>query len=550
MRNYGLWEPAKQALDGTITTESALESSQFTIIPFGDDPYETITFNSGGYKSKKADIDKAFEKYIAKSKYTHITDVLNAGFAQADPNKENKIYLFTDGMPNQGDTPEKVAEAIGRWCANHRNTRLFYVALKQDAVNAVIKNAIDQCEDAFVVHPEGGIIPQFTDISSHVYTSTGDLDKELAISFSLPGEYPVEVINDDQLFDIKAADGRARDGKIALKVSARPGVDLDQFHAMMQGGEYTFGAVVRCTDPRFYIANPNLRVHVADGVVTRFTLAKGYEQLKSDGVKWYDKFLWSDAAPDQRVGWDLTPEFEHSLPTSAIGYRVKPGNDQPQDFRVWFNDTEIAPGETFIIREGDPAFLEVFFEHEALTGKRYIVLEPVGVNDIDFVNDKPLSEYEGTVIATSYKVGWNPLATILFWLGILLLALLILWLAILKRFFFPTIKVSRIEMTGPGSYYQSKKLKGARKVVLTSRRRSQGFLSRLMTGEIRYVRADHFSPEIEIVPSGAKKKVKLHVISKGSDSGWDIIPSSIFAPYEKGSLINRLTKDKTEVEFT
>lgn len=549
MITNGLWEPAKSALDGTITTESSIDGSQFTIIPFGDEPYETISFGSSKYTSKKNDIAKAFDKYVKQSKYTRISDVLGAGFKLTDGNKDNTIYLLTDGMPNQGDTPEKVAETISRWCSNHRNTRLFYVALKPGAVNSVIKSAIDACDDAYVVELEGGIIPQFTYISSHLYTNTGDLGREMSIDFGLPGNYPVKIQGGDELFELQAVDGCARDGKIAVKLVARDGRDASDLHSIMQGDDDEFVITVQCTDPRFYISNPHLRVSVADGVQSRFTLAGGYEHLKTDGVKWYDSFLWSDAAPDTQVGWDLEPVFENGSASSAIAFQVEPDDDQPRDFTVWFNDTEIAPGESFVINRGDKAFLEVLFDHDAQTGKRYIKLIPVGARDIDLINDRPTGEYEGTVIRTSYTVDWNPLAVLLLWLGILLLGLLVLWLLVLKRIFFPTIKVGRVEMTGPGSYYQSKRLKGARKVVLTSRKRSQGFISRVMTGEIRYVRADHFSPEIEIEPSGAKKKVKVRSAGTG-DNGWDIFPTSIYAPYDKGTLVNRITKDKTEIEFS
>ena len=125
MKSNGLWQPAKEALNATIDTQSTIPGSQFTIIPFGDSPYSYFVFGSTDYKNKKSDINNAFDKYIEEAKYTRITDVLNSGFSRCDENKENKIYLLTDGMPNGGDTPEKVAKAISDWCSNHRNSRLF-----------------------------------------------------------------------------------------------------------------------------------------------------------------------------------------------------------------------------------------------------------------------------------------------------------------------------------------------------------------------------------------------------------------------------------------
>jgi hypothetical protein len=69
-----------------------------------------------------------------------------------------------------------------------------------------------------------------------------------------------------------------------------------------------------------------------------------------------------------------------------------------------------------------------------------------------------------------------------------------------------------------------------------------------MTGEIKYVRADHFEPEITIEPAGGKKRVKLRTLEVG-DNGWDIYPSNIFKKGEDGTITNRTTKDISEIKF-
>lgn len=546
MKTNGLWEPAKNTLDATITTQTAIPGSQFTIIPFGDNPYPAFTFTSAEYPGEKSDIEIAFNSNIAAAKYTHITDVLLAGFSKVDPNKDNKIYLLTDGMPNHGDTPEKVAQTIRDWCRNHRNCRLFYVALTNGVLNPVIKQAIDDCDDAFVVQCEDKVIPQIADISSDVYTNLAELDKEREIYFSLPSEYALNVNCADSLFDVMVRGNKASDCKILI--SLVPKRSIQELHQLLHGEEYEFPVSIQCKDNRFFIANPNVTVHVTDEVPSKLTIALGYDEIWTEEVNWYDSFLWSDAAPDQKVVWDLIPIFENQLANSSLKLRFD-NREGKNDFRAWYNGKPIKNGEIITIAPGKNAILEVLFDHDAQTGKRYFDLIPAGYSALDMINDQPAENYEGTSLRGEYSTSWNPLKTLLFWLGIILLALLALWFILLKRIFFPTIKLSKIEFTGPGSYYASKRLKGARKVVLSSKRRSQNILSRIFTGEIRYLRAEHFSPALTITPSGGKKKVKLRPEGKSANT-WDIYPSAIFGQYDKGTLTNRTTGDKSNIEFS
>lgn len=549
MRTNGLWNPAKDALDATIATQTNIDGSQFSVIPFGDSPYGIISFDSDGYLSQKKNIDDTFEKYIASSKYTRISDVLQEGFTKVDPRRDNRIYLLTDGLPNQGDTPEKVAQTITAWCSKHKNTRFFYVALKNDVINPVIKQAIDNCPDAFIVQCRNRVIPQIADISTHVYTNIEELEINKPIEFSLPGEYGLSISENDSLFSVEIDNGRASGGKINLKFRPRQGYDIGRLHETMQGGDYEFSVDISCTDSRYFIANPTLTVHVSDKMLSELAVADGLDQLNADGVEWHDSFLWSQAAPESKVEWNLVPVFKNELQRSALKLRFVPGEGEAADFEAWLNDEPLPVDGTFDIVPGSECVLSVRFNHNAATGERYFNLIPVEIDAIDMINDKPVDAYEGTSLRTSYVENWNPLKTFLFWLGVVLLFALLLWLIVLKRIFFPVIKVGRIEFTGPGSYYVSKRLKNARKVVFTSKKQSQNIISRILTGEIRFVRAEHFDPDIIVEPSGRGKKVKIRSVSSGA-SGWDIYPAASFAPYEKGTAVKRSDKTRTEFELS
>lgn len=545
----GLWDPAQSALDSNIALRASIPGSHFTVIPFGDNPYDVFSFDNGNYAANKQDIGNAFDKYINQAKFTNISDVLKSGFQKVDSKKDNEIYLFTDGMPNNTDSPSRVAQTIGNWCASHRNSKLYYVALTKGVINPVIKQAIDECSDASIVQCENGVIPIIATISNDIYTNLEELGSGIETSFSIPGSHSISASTADSNFDASVAGNKTSNGNFTLRISSRENLTTDQLHQLLQGEEYEFPVTVSCIDKRFTIVNPIINVHVSDEVPSKLTLAGGVDEIQTNGVKWYDSFLWSDAAPDKKVVWDLAPVFKNELHDSRLELRFSIPEGETNDFQVWYNGHAISNGQTISICPNQPALLEVQFNHDAKTGKRYFSLIPSRIDNLNFINDQPTEEYQGTSLRTDYNVGWNPLKTFLLWLGIILLVALILWFAILRRIFFPPIKLSKITITGPGSYYSSKKIRDARKAILTSKRKSQNIFSRIFTGEIKYIIAEHLSPELSIVPAGGKRKVKLRYESRQINP-WEIYPSSIFGQYEKGTMTNKVTNDKSDIEFS
>lgn len=545
MHKGGLWATAQSALDKNISLRASIPGSSFTVVPFGDSPYQVITFANQEYAGKKANISEAFATYIKQAKFTHISDVLRAGFAKVNPNKENEIYLFTDGMPSGGDSPEKVAKTIADWCGTHKNSKLYYVALTKGVINPVIKQAIDACADASIVQCENGIVPVITRITEDVSTNLDELHKELGLSFSVPGEYALAAQCADPNFEVTIVGNKASGGNIKIKVSPKGNQSVAQLHQLLQGEKYEFPVLITSADSRYQIANPQVNVHVYDKTPSALTIGKGVDELQHEGVRWYDSFLWSDAADEQKAVWDLKPMFENELKNSRLALKFQVGEGQTNDFQAWFNGQPISNGSTIHLVPQQPAVLEVKFNHDAATGKRYFSLIPASVDGINIINGQPLEKYEGTSLRTEYKVDWNPLFTLLFWLLVALLAALVLWFVALKRIFFPTIKVSRVQLTGPAPYFAQKRMRGARQVVLTSNRRSQNVFSRLFTGKIIFVKAEHFSPELTILPSGSKKMVRL----RSEGNAWDVSPSAIFAPHKKGSITNRRTHVRTEIDF-
>ena len=547
-----LWEPAKTSLDETLKLHSSIPDTYITIVPFGDEPFQVNSFEANKYNSKSKNILESLNQNIQtkpQSSFTNISKAFKEGLKHIDPNKDNRIYLLTDGEPNHGDSPESVAKTILDWCSNHKNTRLFYVALTKSALDEKIRNALANCDGATIIETQGNIIPIFADLSpNNLYTNLQELSQQREIEFNLPGNYDIKPVSNDSLFEVKISGNKASDGKILI--SLVPKISIEELHQKLQGEEYEFPVILEAVDNRIHIVNPEMTVHVSDEIPSKLSLAEGKEEIAAKGAKWHDSFLWSPAKEDEKITWDLNPIFENELNNSTLKVRFTVPDSDRDDFKAWYNDKEIKNGEIISINPKETAYLSVQFNHEAKTGKRYFELTPIDSSGIDLINNQPADEYSGTSLRTDYSVGWNPLATVLFWIGIGIIVFLLLWFCLLQRIIYPRIRISRVEFKGPGSYYQSKKIKGARKVVLTSQKKKQNPISKIFTGEIRYVKADHFSPAIEIIPAtGKKKKVRVRNVGNSAPI-WDIYPTSIFQQYEKGSMKNRDTKEETDIEFS
>lgn len=551
MKKLNLWDPAKAALDKTITRQGRIEGANFTVIPFQGKVHESFSFAGEDYGKNRDKIFGAFDKYVDILTNTNIYEAFEAGMRAVNPAMDNRVYLLTDGEDNIKGTDE-VCRLIDLWCADHRNARFFYVMLDGVASNPKIDQALARCSDAYGVKCQNGVIPQIADVAPRIYANTLELDKTYRLEFSEPGTYPVSVSTDDPYFDVDVVGGHAADCAVGLRFHIRNGLSLDELNdalasATDPAGNYDFDIRVSSADKGMIIANPDVEVVMANRAQRSLSMLGGAgvsEIVLKPGAEWYPAFLWSAAAEPQRLAVDLAPQFGNigaaDAPEATLEFM--PAEGQPSDFRTWYNGEELRPGDRIKVTPGSAARLEFEFNPDAATGKRYFTLAPRGVRDLETINGLPVGEFRGQPMRTSYSVGWNPLYTAFFWIGIVLLALLALWFAVLRRMVYPVFKKMTLQFEGPGAYYATKKLKGCRKAVLTSRSRSQNLLGALFTGKILYIRADHFTPEVEIVPAG---KRSARVVRSAS---WDVTPTSrLEAGPDDYELYNNTTGEKCKI---
>jgi hypothetical protein len=267
------------------------------------------------------------------------------------------------------------------------------------------------------------------------------------------------------------------------------------------------------------------------------------EEVDLGKATWYDSFLfWGASSPDT-LSVDLNAVFNDAAKKDgSLVEFVVTEKDGGKDFQLFFNHQLVNNGKINLnSRDQTASVLSIVFDTDAKEGKRYFTIKPTAKKELDNINDQPVEKYELT-LRSKYGVNWNPLKTILMWLGILILAALILWFLIVKRLMYPAIGVKTIQINDP--YFARINVKGKRSVVFTNKKMEQGILSRIFTGEILYKKNEIWTSPL-VLEAGAKKKTLRVVRTK--DYIFDPYTTMLKAPCD---YVVENTNDQTKIKIS
>lgn len=149
----------------------------------------------------------------------------------------------------------------------------------------------------------------------------------------------------------------------------------------------------------------------------------------------------------------------------------------------------------------------------------------------------------GGIVITKIEV-MNPLVKSLMWILIVVVAVFILSI-ILCRMMTQKIQVSSITLVGESDYYKRLTIKGYQKVVLTSKRKKQGFFNKLYKGAILYEVNEIWTSDVTFEPRNTRKKC-LHISYNVNHHSCD---ASILERHNSYKLTDLATKKKTDIEL-
>lgn len=514
-----IWQPTKNFLQQELKKHTP--GTSLHVIPFQNTLLPAYHFKAGEHNWQK--IEKELDAHLANITNTNICDAWDATDKYIDKFKDNYIILMTDGQDNHikgVDCSKLLAKKLREWCDKHPHSYAFYVQLTEAAVDEEVVKVINLCDYEFIVDARNGI-PVFGSFESGltIYANTLNLNKKHRLAFSAAGTYAAKTECKDSFFDVKIINNKIVDGMLTVQISAKkPIADINA--TLPQ--EYPFNFDVKSDEVQIH--NSSIRVVMTNK--PERTMETLSEETSIGKASWYDSFLFWGASEPETINIDLKTIFnEEAKKDGAVVVFKVVDADEINDFQPLYNNQPVD-NNTFTINSNDasPSILSIVFNPQAKEGKRYLVLKAISGDKLDKINDQPVKEYQ-VVLRAKYSVGWNPLKTILMWAGIILLAALLLWLLLFKRFIYPTISVKTIQITEP--YFSKVDVKGKRRVIFTNKPMQQGLLSRIFTGEILYKKNDIWTSPLGF-EAGTKKKT-LRVM-RTKDYVFDPYESSLKAP--------------------
>ena len=485
-----IWEPTKNYLKEDI--EDLAGNSSVSIVPFQTVVHPIMQFESKDFNWSK--INSQFNEYIKDVTNTNICAAWDEGMKCQNPNKDNYLFILTDGNDNVKGM-DALCARIEKWCGQNKNSFVFYVMLTDKARNQKLEKTINSCPSAFLIDVNAGHIPPFGAFDQEqIRVNTLDL-KAKKISFSAAGEYEAVVSCKDPYFDVKLL-GKIKDGKAIFKII--PKCSLVELNKQLQGAQsYSFNINVEGKGVK--ILNPTIIINVInkpERVLEMIT-----EEANLGKASYYNSFLfWSEKEQDT-LNVDLTAKYNKAAITDkSIVMFALSSTDSKNDYTILYNGKE-CPDKRFTIKpEDSKSILSIIFNKDSETGNRYFKITPIttSIENLERINDNETQAYEQT-LRTHYTINYNPLAIILFWIMVLIVALLIIWFLFIKPSLYPTFKVGKIQIDEP--YFRQIRIHGARKIIFTDKKKEGNKLSSIFKGKIVYEANHIWKDELAIIPS-------------------------------------------------
>ena len=264
-------------------------------------------------------------------------------------------------------------------------------------------------------------------------------------------------------------------------------------------------------------------------------------------VNYYPSFLWVDS--------NITPitktfnlEFSQDAkldPNCFAEFQFVDNNGEPigtDEMQVSIDGKQLPDNKFRVNSDETSKQLTFTFSPNAKPGKHQGYLRLIRHN-LDRLDSQQLTvgqQVEAMQWTLHYQKSMNPLAKVLMWIGILILAALLLWFLLIRWMVYDYIKVGSIRITEP--YFSQRKIKGARQLVFTNKPVKQSCLNKLFTGKIIY----EINP-VWTVPlffeAASKGQVKMKHNQNYTIEPYDMV----LKKQEEYTLINDSTKERIKL---
>ncbi len=543
-----IWANTKGFLRKEI--EKLPAGTRVTVIPFQTAVHPALSeVREGVTTDTWQKFVKQIDGYVQNVTNTNICDAWAQGEKYISEDADNYMILLTDGLDNVRGIPE-VTKRLKGWCGKYKNTYGIYVALTKNAFSSddpvkrqqleELRKVIEDCENLWIAEVTGEIVPVGNFIDRTLRVNTLELPAKIRVPFSTMGHFPLKAVA--QSADLKVeVEGDAIDNGYATFVISSRHDNVAELHEALGSDTASMTFAVESDPTKLHLLDNRFDVEISNQEERLLALSQeSMGQVNLPTSHYHPAFLFCGASAPDTIDVDLNAVFNKAATRDGAYMKLRIADSEGRnDFTTLFNGAPVAPGETMTVHPGEEAMVSIVYDAKAADGKRRFTLSHVASGNLDRVNSGDPDDFELT-LAGRRSVEWNPLAVILAWTGMLIVAALLLWFLWLQRMFYPRFKAITLTFNGPGEYYATKKLKGAYKLILSSTPGKQGVMSRIFKGREIRMRAEHWNPQIVVVP-GTKKSVRIR-----PSRDW-FATLAILRPGEKTVLQNQTTKQKTEI---
>ncbi|MCR5395171.1 MAG: VWA domain-containing protein [Bacteroidales bacterium] len=500
--DFHIWEPTLDFIQKDIDKLS--DNTMVTIVPFQGTVYQNSVVHCTKKDFKWDKYKQSIYKYPETLTGTNICSAWDQAQQFVDVNKDNYIYLLTDGKDNKNPRPdgtENVCKRIRKWCDKVKNSRGYFVVLSEAATDPRIKKVVDECPYMYWTDASKKLNP-FGSFEKNQYSYNTLEPQDISMPFSAEGEYKVKVQSMSDVFDLSIENDDVKSGKATLKV--KPNGDMSLLP------DY-FDIPFVVTSDEIDILNDTMHLMVKN--LPERSLRLPADQCDLGECCYYDAFLWVDAKMPDTLTFDIGPKFNDAAinANSRLKLQIKETTDLDSEelgqYELLYNGKKCDNGMIDVCA-GSPAILNIVPNVSAKDGKHYFEIKVVerSIVNLESVNNEHPLDYEGS-FRLDYDINMNPLKVFLIWMLIIIVAALFVWFLVIRPFMYPTIKVKSVQIESM-PICKTIKVKGCRKVVFTNESHKQSFLNWLFTGEVKYAKEDCWDSQWYMLPTSKKDRVK------------------------------------------
>jgi hypothetical protein len=533
-----IWEEAKSFLKEDVSQLD--ENANVTIVLFHQNTSTPIRFKAKEFKWK--DVESLCEKMIQESNYTGICNAWDLGLKYIDEERNNYMYLFTDGTENVNKRrTDAVCDRIQNWCRLAPNNYAFFVVLgeqmkKSPDVQKLI-NATKTCERTFFIDKNNRPGP-FGAFDKTFFTQNSHSPKNIIAGFSDYGTFNAKVECKDDYYDISLLNDKIKDGKAEFVIKQKK----------LPTSNYQIHFTVRSKESELHICNPDLFINIDTRELANLDMGQPTGltegQYNAGEAETYSSFLFWKGKNVASLNVDLSAAFNEQArkKNGTLNVLLNLPSEMMNKCKLYYNGR--PTNNSFAIKSSETQSIVTIEVPHDLVQKAFTVEFKGTSNNLETINAEERNTYVSSIYF-EHVICWNPAKVIFMWISICLLAALIAWFALLKPFFYPRIRLSRLELSTKKGYYVNKKINGSRMVVVTNHYKPQNWLSKLFTGKITYIKDELWTSSWELTPKGRRKVAKINLHGK-----YMISPvTSEIANYGTYQLDNLTTKESITIKI-